>query len=97
MATITTPPIQNITLNMNERLNLTCTADGNPAPTITWTRNNEADIIGSGVNLVLPALQSSSGNYTCRASNGVGLPQTATSLVTVKGRSITPFEHFIFL
>lgn len=73
---------------MNDRLNLTCKADGNPPPTITWTRNDNLDNVGRGAELRLSAVQSWPGNYTCRVSNGIGSVKTATSLVIVKGNMI---------
>eukprot|EP00058_Branchiostoma_floridae_P028601 XP_002614092.1 hypothetical protein BRAFLDRAFT_67322 [Branchiostoma floridae] len=66
---------------ISESVTLQCTADGNPPPNVTWTRNGlpvrsstrslSRDVRLSSV--VLPNVQlNASGTYVCTASNSVG-------------------------
>ena len=75
------PPKDSVTLGEKSSVDFTCKASGNPAPNITWSRNQT--ILSSGENLKLTAEQSEAGVYTCTASNGVGTKQSFTVIVDV--------------
>ena len=67
------PEITNIsarqTLNRGEMLTPYCVADGNPAPTITWTRLSTGNV----VNMPFPVTgKEHEGDYRCTASNRIG-------------------------
>ncbi|KAL1124629.1 hypothetical protein AAG570_001253, partial [Ranatra chinensis] len=60
---------------------LECKADGNPKPTITWTRKNNILPSGEksveGISITIEqANRHQAGIYQCTASNGVGQPAT---------------------
>ena len=61
-------------------LELTCSANGTPPPTIVWLRGSTTRV-GSGNKLNLGVLkEESSGRYTCVASNLVGEDRKTTNL-----------------
>ena len=65
------------TLKRGEILTLNCTADGNPAPTITWTRLSD----GETVNMPLTVTgKEYEGGYRCTASNSIGTVTRVTSI-----------------
>ena len=61
-------------------MTLNCMAEGNPAPTVTWTK--VAD--NSTVNFPLTITgKQDEGLYRCTAQNGVGSPATKDVHITV--------------
>ena len=69
-------------------INLTCSADGEPAPNITWTKvlanGNDSDVLFTGEQLLLPNNRANDGTtYRCKASNGIGSGVNHTVNVTV--------------
>ena len=68
-------------MKKGEEVSLFCLAEGNPAPTITWTKvaNNKR------VNFPLSIRGSQDeGMYRCTAENGVGGPVTKFVNMTVR-------------
>ena len=67
---------------MNESgiVSLTCTADGNPAPNISWTRLSDNSVVT--FPLIITGKQDE-GAYRCTADNGVGSPDSRTIFVFV--------------
>ena len=57
-------------------ITLNCSADGNPAPTVTWTRvfNNgsDSDVLFTGNSYVISTNRNDAGTYRCKADNGIG-------------------------
>lgn len=58
-----------------------CRASGNPVPTVSWTRENDALPSGEksvfGLSMVIQhADRHSAGTYQCTADNGVGQVDT---------------------
>ncbi|CAH1248239.1 HMCN2 [Branchiostoma lanceolatum] len=65
-------------------LTLTCTSDGNPAPTFIWNKQGGSVGLPAGHVVQIQSLsREDAGTYTCTASNGIGNPQAATSTVNV--------------
>ena len=68
------------TLNAGELLTLNCTADGNPAPSITWTRLSTGNIVNMPLTVTGKEYE---GGYRCTASNSIKTVTQVTS-ITVK-------------
>ena len=65
------------TLNRGEMLTLNCTADGNPAPIITWTRLSSGNIVNMPLTVTGEEYE---GDYRCTASNSIGTVTKDTSI-----------------
>jgi len=68
------------TLNKGDQVSLNCTADGNPAPNVTWTRLSDNSVVT--FPLTINGKQDE-GNYRCTADNGVGNPVIRDTSITV--------------
>lgn len=91
---------QSVTVMAGSPLTLTCLADGNPEPTITWSfvaTDGRSVRCGDGNELSFVALKlSDSGQYTCDAYNAEGNHSSALS-VTVHGEGRARFTHHLQL
>ena len=71
---------------------LTCLADGNPAPNITWTRvfdnESDSDVLFTGNPCVINSNRNNAGRYRCKADNGIGSAINQTIRVTVNCKFI---------
>jgi len=70
-------------------VSLNCSADGFPAPSITWTNvtgNNDVDVplLISGVH--------DEGYYRCTADNGISNPASSDVFITVQSKSRPSFS-----
>lgn len=66
-------------------LTLSCSVEGNPEPTVSWTVDGRSVPAGGGAQLVLSAVKlSDAGRYECEARNLEG-NQTAAVEVAVLG------------
>ena len=83
---ITRAPDQ-VVLEGGPAINLTCTADGEPAPNITWTKvfanGSDSDVLFTGDQFILPSNRTIDGTYRCKASNGIGSDVNHTVTVVV--------------
>ena len=59
----------NQTANDGDMVTLNCTADGNPRPSITWTRLSG----NSHVTFPLAISRDDEGGYRCTANNGIAI------------------------
>ncbi|XP_068686464.1 hemicentin-2-like isoform X2 [Montipora foliosa] len=73
----------NHTVTEQQDLRLKCNATGNPQPEIIWTKiSNSARLTTVGGVLVVKSVKNNdSGDYQCKASNGIG--DDAISIVTI--------------
>ena len=65
-------------------LNLSCTADGIPAPSFSWHLDNE--VIREDSGLIMDSV-TSSGELSCKASNSQGEDSRTVELIVVAGTS----------
>ncbi|XP_046805824.1 protein amalgam [Lucilia cuprina] len=85
-----TPKSMEVTEGQN--LEITCHADGFPAPTFSWQREDKAIMPAGGHTLVGPTLRIKEahrldrGGYYCIANNGVGQPDRRLIRVEVEFR-----------
>ena len=65
-----------VVLEGGPRINLTCTADGEPTPSITWTKvfanGSDSNVLFTGEQFNLPNNRINDATYRCNASNGIG-------------------------
>ena len=113
-ATFSPPPLRpaqpfirgspvDLTVNQSRQATFSCTAQGNPVPTISWTgpSANFTTEVTPGANFtVLSVLTIDSavravheGLYTCSASNGVGPSPNSSAALTVQGTAGDPPPH----
>ena len=68
-------------------ITLECIADGEPTPTITWTRvytnGSDSSALETGNQFVLEPNRNNSGKYRCTAYNGIGTAPNHTMKVEV--------------
>ena len=93
----------NLTVNQSSQATFSCTAQGNPVPTISWTGPSASFTteVTPGANFtVLSMLTIDSavravheGLYTCSASNGVGSSPNSSAELTVQGTAGDPPPH----
>ncbi len=57
----------------DDSVSLECTADGNPTPSITWTKLSDNSTVSFPLTI---AGQVNEGMYKCTAQNGIGSPVT---------------------
>ena len=69
----------------NSTVILSCNATGEPTPNITWKRVADDEILPAvdGVYVIDSIKRNSSGRYSCKADNGVGI-DSKTVNVTVR-------------
>ena len=72
----------NMTVNQRESVDLTCRANGNPKPTITWTK--DSNIRNSSFTV---RGKSDEGLYVCTADKGIGNASTKSMFMTVDCKS----------
>ena len=84
----------NITVNDRDSVTLTCTADGFPAPNITWTRLLDNSSVPETFNITG---KQDEGYYRCTADNGIGNPATGDIFITVKSKSKPSYFCVFFL
>ena len=67
---------------------LECIADGEPTPSITWTKvyanDSDSGVLETGNQFVLENNRNNSGTYRCTAYNGIGTAPNRTVKVEVK-------------
>ena len=76
-----------VVLKGGSAISLTCTADGEPAPKITWTKvfanGSDSHVLSTGAQFILPNNRTNDETYRCKASNGKGSSVNNTVKVVV--------------
>ena len=79
-------------------ISLNCSADGNPAPTVTWTRvfsnGSDSDLLFTGNPYVINSNRINAGRYRCKADNSIGSAINQTIHVTVNCKYTGVFPSF---
>ena len=73
---------RNLNVTTSANLTLNCSADGEPKPTITWTRLSDNTVDTMPLNIIG---EKDKGSYRCTAANGVGKPLSKDVFVNVLG------------
>lgn len=82
----------NQTVNESDTVSLTCTADGNPSPNITWTRLSANSVVTFPLTITG---KQDEGYYRCTADNGVGSPGHRTIFIFVESELNDIFINLI--
>ena len=94
---ITRAPDQ-VVLEGGPAISLTCTADGEPAPNIIWTKvftnGSDSDVLFTGEQFLLPNNRTNDGTYRCKASNGIGNDVSHTVNVVVNCEYVNYIQYF---
>ena len=76
-----------ITVNETDNVTLECNATGVPYPIVKWTKAGGGAVLSVGNYFTIYEISRVPGNtvsYQCTASNGVGIPVSATINITVQ-------------
>jgi hypothetical protein len=91
------PPDGNYVVKKGRKVELKCRADGNPEPSITWSRLN--NLLPSGEKrrasktLIIDSVdRHEAGVYVCRAHNGVGVGKAETAEAQINLQVLYPPE-----
>ena len=77
-----------IIVEEQENVTFTCSADGDPMPNITWSKENGLLAVNRSVEiegnlLLVNVSREDSGNYTCNATSEVGSILSSAELVVL--------------
>ena len=68
-----------------EQVVLTCKAEGNPQPYLTWKRNGIVSQNSTRTSYTIPSVKrGDEGSYTCEATNVAGSTSNTTSIADVQ-------------
>ena len=83
------PPPSSVTPNFGDPVNLTCLAEGHPAPIYEWFKDGV--LITREIQPFLyisDVLPSDRGNYSCSVINTEGAITSTSTLLTIKGMHV---------
>ena len=81
-------------MNKGDVLSLKCTADGYPAPNITWTRLSDNSIVTMPLNI---SAEQDEGGYRCTADNGFGGPARRDVFITLPSKFMFFLCSFLYI
>lgn len=88
-------PPKDLVVNVSSTVLLKCIAKGNPAPSITWSKNNSAlpsdNQVVDGFLTINKVKGKDRGEYTCTAKSALGVAM-ASSLLTVQGKVLCDID-----
>ena len=86
------------TVTENQTATFYCSADGNPTPTVTWSRTGDTEPISSPHNKleIRNATYNDSGDYVCTAKSILGEVQKQVKLF-VEGKHTLESRVFLLL
>ena len=78
-------------------ITLSCSAEGNPTPAVTWTRvfdnGSDSDLLFNGSSYEISNNRNNAGTYRCKADNGIGaINQTILVTVNCKYSAFSSFS-----
>lgn len=73
-----------------QELDLTCFAEGRPAPRVYWTRGYEKIFVGNGTKLIIPAMDTSAADtYNCHGVNSLKSVEKSVDIVVQHAPNVT--------
>ena len=102
MPKVTITPSQ-LTVNESNTAALFCSATGNPAPQVSWSRvseqlpSNRSKVTSGGLMQIADVRLEDAGKYKCLARNILGQDETVASLVVHSGLLLLSSLSFSFL
>ena len=79
-----------LTVSEDEEALFSCTAKGEPSPTISWSRENgqlpQSSSLVNGVLRIFPAKPEDEGAYVCTAANSFGAKAFLVTLNVERGK-----------
>ncbi|XP_067056838.1 fibroblast growth factor receptor 2-like isoform X2 [Acropora muricata] len=79
--------VQKVFVSREESASLKCEVKGNPTPTILWSPCDIGNLACDKQYLNISKVQTACANYTCTATNAVGV-DSATTLLLIGGKNI---------
>ncbi|KAJ8968452.1 hypothetical protein NQ317_018136 [Molorchus minor] len=84
-----------VTYQVDDTLKLTCNADGNPQPKITWYKNNKRLDV-SGNTLIIEKLKlGDAGTYRCLADNKIEPPAHHNIIIYIQHKPVMTINNYI--
>merc|ERR1712038_469364 len=90
---VSEPADGRVVVKKGSSVTIKCLASGNPRPQVTWSKVNQADVVGEGESLELREVsRHQEGIYQCSAGNGVG--ERAVSQILLRLKLLGTEERF---
>ena len=81
--------LRELKLQQGSNASIACRADGNPDPTVFWTKVGTERVINEGPELIIDGVEKNdAGRYVCTAFNGVGYNASAHFFVSITCKCI---------
>ena len=80
---------------IGQSLEVSCNADGNPRPTIVWSKRQQIISTSDGILKFSSVTQADQGEYICQATNPSGTSTKRVTIYVQQGLFRFPFDQFI--